>query len=261
MCMKRTLTLFFSTLLTASTAWATVEINEANFPDDVFRNWLLSQTYGTDGLITIDELIDVTNIYVYMMGITNQKGIEFFTQLTTLNCAQNRLTSLDLSQNKYIRELHCEGNQLTSLDLSGQEKLSYLYCGSNQLGSLIVSGSTTLQSVNCERNQLTKDAMDAFVESLPVVSSGFLKVCYDMYDQVMTTTQVAAAKEKGWTVQSTDNGYNWYDYEGVDPATGIRAITADETEGVYYDLNGTRLQRVPTQKGLYIKNGQKVVVK
>ena len=51
-----------------------------------------------------------------------------------------------------------------------------------------------------------------------------------------------------------------YDDE-EDYTTGIRsaAITSDQEPGVYYNLQG---QRVDTpKKGLYIKNGKKVVVK
>ena len=33
------------------------------------------------------------------------------------------------------------------------------------------------------------------------------------------------------------------------------------TNGVFYDLNGRKLQSVPTKKGVYIMNGKKVVVK
>ena len=35
----------------------------------------------------------------------------------------------------------------------------------------------------------------------------------------------------------------------------------DYTDGVFYDLNGRKLQSVPTKKGVYIMNGKKVVVK
>jgi hypothetical protein len=65
-----------------------------------------------------------------------------------------------------------------------------------------------------------------------------------------------------------------------DPATGVRSIElnfGDDTTGVeelkngrmeewksydsYYDLQGRRLQGQPTQKGVYIVNGRKVVIK
>ena len=35
----------------------------------------------------------------------------------------------------------------------------------------------------------------------------------------------------------------------------------DYTDGVFYDLNGRKLQNTPTKKGVYIMNGKKVVIK
>jgi hypothetical protein len=33
-----------------------ITINETNFPDENFRNWILSQEYGKDGVLTDDEI-------------------------------------------------------------------------------------------------------------------------------------------------------------------------------------------------------------
>ena len=45
--------------------------------------------------------------------------------------------------------------------------------------------------------------------------------------------------------------------------TGIDAslVNSEEVNSVWYDLNGRRLQGKPSQKGIYIKNGRKVVIK
>ena len=45
--------------------------------------------------------------------------------------------------------------------------------------------------------------------------------------------------------------------------TGIDAslVNSEEVNSVWYDLNGRKLQGKPSQKGVYIKNGKKVVVK
>ena len=45
--------------------------------------------------------------------------------------------------------------------------------------------------------------------------------------------------------------------------TGIDAslVNSEEVNSVWYDLNGRRLQGKPSQKGIYIKNGKKIVVK
>ena len=45
--------------------------------------------------------------------------------------------------------------------------------------------------------------------------------------------------------------------------TGVDAslVNSEEVNSVWYDLNGRRLQGKPSQKGIYIKNGRKVVIK
>jgi hypothetical protein len=49
-----------------------------------------------------------------------------------------------------------------------------------------------------------------------------------------------------------------------DEAQGIRSLTPDPSpkgEGSIYTLNGVKLGKMPTRKGVYIRNGRKVVVK
>ena len=43
-------------------------------------------------------------------------------------------------------------------------------------------------------------------------------------------------------------------------ATGIQNVSASETNGMIYDLTGQRVEK-PTQKGIYLINGKKVLVK
>ena len=51
--------------------------------------------------------------------------------------------------------------------------------------------------------------------------------------------------------------------DGGAETTGIDAslVNSEEVNSVWYDLNGRRLQGKPSLKGIYIKNGKKVVVK
>ena len=89
-----------------------IEINATNFPDANFRNYLLSQSYGMNGIITDVEIIGITSISVENRNIQNLKGIEYFTELTQLYCSYNQLTSLDLSKNTALKTLYCYGNQI-----------------------------------------------------------------------------------------------------------------------------------------------------
>ena len=77
------------------------------------------------------------------------------TALTSLECVNNQLTTLDVSKNTALTELECYNNQLTALDVSKNTALTYLYCSENQLTALDVSKNTALTELECEYNQLT----------------------------------------------------------------------------------------------------------
>ena len=134
---------------------ADVQINEANFPDENFRKWVLSQDYGQDGVLTDAEIAGVTEINVNKKKIQSLKGIEYFTALTTLDCGFNQLTALNLSKNTALKELDCGENRLTALDVSKNTALTTLSCGGNQLTKLDLSQNTKLTELGCDWNRLT----------------------------------------------------------------------------------------------------------
>jgi hypothetical protein len=129
--------------------------DEANFPDEIFRTYLLNQDYGTDGLLTDAEVAEVKKISVSSMDVESLKGIEFFTALTSLDCGFNMITSLDVSKNTELTMLDCSFNALTSLNVSTNTALTGLYCSFNALTSLDVSTNTALTGLYCYDNQLT----------------------------------------------------------------------------------------------------------
>ena len=142
-------------LLSASTAWAGIKINEKNFPDTNFRTWLLSQEYGKDGVLTDKEIANVEEIIVDSLKIENLKGIEYFSALKKLDCRFNELTTLDVSKNTALEILSCGRNRMTALNVSGCTALRVLFCQRNQITALDVSGCTALKEVCCLDNKLT----------------------------------------------------------------------------------------------------------
>ena len=201
------------------------EINATNFPDANFRNWILSQDYGRDGVLTDEEIAAVTLIDVSGKSIQSLKGIEYFTALTSLYCYSNSLTSLDVSKNTALTLLSCSSNQFTSLDVSKNTALTALYCVKNKLTSLDVSKNTALTTLSCYGNQIKGTAMDALVSSLPTASSGIMNVIYNENEgNFMTTTQVAAVKAKGWTPQYY-TGSEWQEYAGSEPVPVEKCAT------------------------------------
>ena len=132
-----------------------IAINADNFPDNNFRDYLRSRTYGADGQLTKTEIGNIGRLDVSSKEISSLKGIEYFTELTSLSCSGNKLTNLDISNNTKLTELRCFNNQLTDLDVSNNTNLTSLSCESNQLTDLDVSNNANLISLSCENNQLT----------------------------------------------------------------------------------------------------------
>lgn len=203
-----------------------VEVSETNFPDANFRNWIKSQYYGSDGVLTAEEIASVKTMNIYDKYIESLQGIEFFTALTALECQRNRLTSLDVSKNAALTTLSAFDNQLTSLNVNGCAALTVLSCSGNRLSSLTTFGCTSLTNLTCYSNQIKGAAMDSLVMSLPVVSSGKINVLYYKDEaNVMTTTQAAAAKAKGWIPQWLDLNYGWAEYAGSEPEAPTYSIS------------------------------------
>ena len=176
--MKKLLFLFIlmlSPMLASAQTVSGVKINETTFPDSNFRNWVLSQDYGADGVLTDEELKDVTSLDIRRLEIRDLRGIEYFTALKYLNCMTNKLTALDLSHNTALEKLECVGNRLTTINLLENRKLRYLTCqGSNpgnQLTALDISRCTELDTLACSGNPLT--ALDVS-KNIKLISLG----CY-----------------------------------------------------------------------------------
>ena len=132
-----------------------IAIDKANFPDDNFREYLLGQDYGKDGVLTEREIMNITEMDVYDMEISSLQGIEYFTALTVLDCDDNELTTLDISKNTALVKLYCSWNHLTSLDITNNVALKRLLCYDNELTSLDVSKNTALTYLDCEENKIT----------------------------------------------------------------------------------------------------------
>lgn len=132
-----------------------ITIDETTFPDETFRNWILKQSYGKDGVLTEQEIAGVKEIDVAYHDIKSLKGIEFFTALERLWCG-NLQDGLDLSKNTALTDLRCSHCNLKELDLSKNTALKWLICSNNQLTTIDLSNNTALDQLNVSNNQLTE---------------------------------------------------------------------------------------------------------
>ena len=74
-----------------------VAINENNFPDPIFRDYVAKKC-DTDGNGSLggDEISKRTSINVWLKDIRNLKGIEYLTALQELDCSFTKISSIPL---------------------------------------------------------------------------------------------------------------------------------------------------------------------
>lgn len=156
-----------------------------NFPDINFKARLLLAESGNgiayhngnsfkidsnnDNEIQVSEALLVNDLVLYNCGISNLIGLEYFTNLTHLNCGNNTISTLDLSTFPNLIGFDAYNNSLTSLNVSNLIKLTNFSCNSNQIASLSLSNLPNLSVIRCENNLLTTLA----VNNLPNLSDLF----------------------------------------------------------------------------------------
>ena len=136
-----------------------IAINEKNFPDENFRDYVAEEwDKNHDKYFSPSEIAYAKWISCDNKEISNLKGIEFFTNIWLLECYYNNLTTIDLSHNKNLSYINCHHNQLNELDVSGLPLLEKFYCGHNALPSIDVSKNEKLEDFDCQDNHL--DTLD-----------------------------------------------------------------------------------------------------
>ena len=143
-----------------------IPIADANFKTYLVTNF---DTDG-DGEISTAEAKQVTAISINTDNIYSLDGIEYFTNLKSLECngfynwddnspsrtPTGKLTSINLSKNNKLNVLVCWCNQITQLNLNNCAQLTRLWCLENQLTQLDLSNCTQLTMIACGINQLTQ---------------------------------------------------------------------------------------------------------
>ena len=202
-----------------------IRIYGDNFPNYEFRQYLKANIdKNGDGYLNDTEL-NIRKLDVSGQHIANLKGIEFFHNLETLYCYNNKLTSLDVSKNPELKELKCYNNKLTSLDVSKNEKLETLYCSKNQLTSLDVSKNTALEYLWCSQNNLT---------SLDVTQNTALKDL-SCYDNQLTSLDVSKNPALEW-LMCFQNKLTKLD---VSKNTALKYLDCKENNLTSLDVNQT----------------------
>ena len=206
-----------------------LEINETNFPDANFRQYVIDSLAGGKDYMTKAEVENVGHIRVTGKGIANLKGIEHFSTLKTLHCQNNQLTALDVSKNTALEDMDCSSNLLAALDVGKNTALKSLYCDNNLLTALDVNGCTALGILSCYDNQLT--ALDA---------SG----CTTLGSLSCSQNQLTALDVSGWTaLVSLSCNNNQLTTLDVSSCTALETLSCYNNQLIALDVSGCTVLR------------------
>src|SRR5574344_408570 len=122
------------------------------FTDAVLKAYVVAHYDGSDGTAKDGEISEAEALLV-----TNISVPEGYDMTAAQSGTKTKIASFaDIANNTNLDTLNCGSNQLTSLDVSKNTSLTYLNCGSNQLTSLDVSKNTELSVLDCYGNRLTR---------------------------------------------------------------------------------------------------------
>lgn len=94
------------------------------------------------------ESLNCSDNNLNSIDISNNKALKY------LRCSNGGLTKLNVSQNTYLLKLDCNNNPLNELNLKANTRLSILDCSETGLSALSVKNSPALEQLFCYKNQL-----------------------------------------------------------------------------------------------------------
>lgn len=126
-------------------------------PDTNFEQALIDLGLDSgplNGMVPTANINSITSLDVQAKNISDLSGIEDFVSLNILNCEDNLLNLLDVTQNINLTQLFCSSNILNTINISALTNLQILWCANNQLSFLDVTNNIKLFSLVCNNNPI-----------------------------------------------------------------------------------------------------------
>ena len=142
---------------TVTIATSNIEINEINFPDANFREYVKQFDLDSNGILEENELAAVTDIVLESyqssghVEYTSVEGIQYFFALKSFKADYPNFKSLDLSKNILLEKIDC-GQTYLEEDLDVSKLINLKELTINNLGtctgSINLSQNTKLEKLN-----------------------------------------------------------------------------------------------------------------
>lgn len=128
-------------------------------PDPIFHLELINlglDSGNFSGKVLTANISSLKTLDISSKDITDLTGIEDFTELTSLDCGKNKLSSIDISKNIALTTLNCSYNYtIDLLDVSKNINLKILSCEGLKIRDLNLKNNLKLTQLNCRYNALT----------------------------------------------------------------------------------------------------------
>ena len=155
----------------------------SNFVAIFKKNWFDDENFCQallniipKGYITSSDVPNITSLDVSNKNISSIVGIQWFSDLKTLNCSQNNITSFNISMLSKLQTFDCSYNQvstiygtfpstLTNINLYSNNLtskpelpsgLQYLDLGENKFEYIDIRSHSSLKSFSCSNNRSLK---------------------------------------------------------------------------------------------------------
>lgn len=137
-----------------------VELNETNFPDPVFRDYLKEAfDFNRNNIVDVSEMKFAKKIMPnedLRPQIKSVKGIELFPELDTLNINDSPIDTIDISRNPQLKALDISDTGVSSLDVTHNPDLKILNFNRTKVNKIDLTHNPNLQHFYCHAAPLTE---------------------------------------------------------------------------------------------------------
>lgn len=169
--MKRfSIAFLFSLCVFISSFPQTIEIPDNNFLQALID---IGVDSNNDNAISEEEAAHLTDLDVNYKNIEELSGIEFFINLTSLDCGDNTISNLNITNLTKLEYLWCQNNSLTALDVSKCPKLKVLSFNTNHINSINLENNPNIQWLDFSFTRVDSINLDALqlIETIACANS------------------------------------------------------------------------------------------
>ena len=218
-------------------------------------NRLATVTLNSNPSIGYNAFMGLTYMATVKMNLTANGPVDGYKWMTFYNDANDYHFRAD--ENTTVYKAKISGNKLALTEVADKIVNSsaavILKSSGNPVMTMVSGESSDNYSNNDLQGTMTETAKPANCYTLANGSAG---VGFYLYNG----EKIHAGK--AYLIYTGSNARTFYGFDEDDAtAIDLPAIVSDATDGDIYDLMGRKIEGQPTTKGIYVRNGQKFIIK